>query len=653
MKKIAMLLFCTGLANLQSIYAQKQPLFWNSDLQKIATPNSDRNWIYIQPGLAIEPVSFFITFKQAMNLGNSDEMRLVKTETDHIGFTHYRFHQFYKSLRVISAEFTLHAKAGKLLTANGSMTVGLIQTPGIQKSRETALQQALQYFPAERYAWQSPQLEAEYKAQQHNAAASFKPLGELVWVSTGAEGDQSNPAYYALAYVFDIYSAAMQGKRIFVSAESGVILKAFPLTYTCTATNVTTNFYNVQVFSTRLIPGSNPPSYNLWNDCQTAFVRTRNWNSDLSMAPDFVSGINNDWSAAASAATSHWGTERSYSYFLNTHGRLGWNNANGGVNVYQNALFCSNPPSCTLTNSNNASFSNGFMSIGNRGNANTIDDWNSLDIIAHEFTHGVTESSFANLIYSKESGALNESFSDIFGATCHASIFGLSGNTWLVGFDRKNPANTSISLYIRNMANPNDRSDPDTYLGTNWVSTTTPTDVGGDNWGVHSNSGVQNYMYYLLTSGGSGTNDNGTPFSLIGIGITAAREIAYRALTVGYLFTNSDYAQARTAWVHAAVDLYGECSLQAIETGKAWAAVGLQPPVNNTTINVPCGTYGGSVVSLTKPSVFSLAPGCLMTVLPSNLVQYGARKVILNPGFRAQNGSKFRAYISDCRFAAY
>ncbi|HSN61037.1 MAG TPA: M4 family metallopeptidase, partial [Ferruginibacter sp.] len=184
-----------------------------------------------------------------------------------------------------------------------------------------------------------------------------------------------------------------------------------------------------------------------------------------------------------------------------------------------------------------------------------------------------------------------------------------------------------------------------------WYNTDS-ADGGNDNWGVHTNSGVQNYMYYLLTSGGSGTNDNGTPYSLIGIGIVAARAIAYRALTVGYLFTNSDHAQARTAWVHAAVDLYGECSLQAIETGKAWDAVGLPPPLNNITNNV-CGTYGGSLVSLTKPSIFSLAPGCLMTVIPSSLVQYGARKVILNPGFRAQNGSKFRAYISDCRYAAY
>ena len=158
-------------------------------------------------------------------------------------------------------------------------------------------------------------------------------------------------------------------------------------------------------------------------------------------------------------------------------------------------------------------------------------------------------------------------------------------------------------------------------------------------------------MYYLLVSGGSGTNDNGTPFSLIGIGISAARDIAYNTL-VFYLTSTSQFADARNAWVHAAADLYGQCSLQAIETGKAWAAVGLQPPVINQT-TPECGTFGSSIFTLTNPNIISLAPNCLMTVVPSSLVEFGSNKVIMNPGFRAQNGSHFRAYASDCRYAAY
>ena len=158
-------------------------------------------------------------------------------------------------------------------------------------------------------------------------------------------------------------------------------------------------------------------------------------------------------------------------------------------------------------------------------------------------------------------------------------------------------------------------------------------------------------MYYLLVTGGSGTNDNGIPYSVRAIGIVVARDIAYRVLTA-YLTSSSTFVDARNAWVQAAVDLYGECSFNAIQTGKAWDAVGLSPPtIYQATIY--CGSYGGSLFSVTNPNIYSLAPNCSMTISPASLVQFGANKVILNPGFRAQNGSNFRAYVSDCRFAAY
>lgn len=646
------LLFSTKI-----LYAQKDSLFWNNEMTKIATATSNADWINIKPEVLITSSTFFINEKKALGLGQNDEMRLDKTVTDQIGMTHSHYQQFYKGYKIMYGEFFLHAKQGRLGTANGKMIRGLSKNPVINISKDIALKSAMIFLPAAKYAWQIPQLENGYKEILHDQSATYKPLGELVWICNDENDNFENAAKYELAYMFDIYPASMIGKKIFVSAANGRIIRSFPLSAQCDGTSAATNFYGSQGFSTRLIPGSSPPRWNMWNDCQTAFIHTRQWVTD-STSNEYISSSGNNWSAASSAATSHWATERAYNYFLSIHGRNGWNNANAGVNVFHDALFCYTN-GCVPNSPNNAtmSFSGGVMKVGNAGNSATIDDYNSLDIIAHEFTHAVTASSFGNLIYSKESGALNESFSDIFGVTCYAWLFGLNGNTWKVGFDRKNPNNTAQSLYLRNMSNPNDASagtpSPDTYLSPPlWVSTTTPTDVGNDNWGVHTNSGVQNYMYYLLTAGGSGTNDNGTPFSLIGIGIAAAREIAYRALTVGYIFSTSNYAQARTAWVHAAADLYGQCSLQAIETGKAWNAVGLAPPTN--TGSTPyCGTYGGAVFSVTLPDAFSLAPNCVMTIVPSSLVQFGANRVIINPGFKAQNGSHFRAYVSDCRFASY
>jgi bacillolysin len=653
MKNKLFIVACLSIMVTQYSYAQNERNFWNDEMVRIATPTSNEDWINIKPDIRISATSFFVNEKNALGLSFNDEMRLFKTETDKIGFTHYRYYQYNSGYRILGAEFFLHEKDGRLITANGKMVKGLYKNIVINISANDALQKALLFLPATKYAWEVVQLENNYKQIMHNNTASYKPVAELVWISTDILGDFKNIHSYELSYVYDIYPASMNGKRIFVSAVDGRIIKSLPLSSECDATSAFTNFYGSQGFSTRLIPGSAPARWNLWNDCSSAYVHTRQWLSDAT-SNEYISSAANIWSAIPSAATSHWCTEKAAAYFLGIHGRNGWNGAlfsGAGVDVYQDALFCSTP-GCTPTSPNNASmsFSGGIMKVGNSGNAATIDDWNTVDIIAHEFTHAVTASS-AGLIYQKESGGLNESFSDIFGVTCQAWLFGINSNTWKVGYDRKDPANNTTSLYLRNMANPNDKGDPDTYLGTNWVSTTTPTDVFGDNWGVHSNSGVQNYMYYLLVSGGSGVNDFGTAFSMVGVGIVAARAIGYRALTV-YLTSNASFADARRAWVLAAVDLYGECSFQAIETGKAWNAVGLAPPLSNS-FNAYCGSFGATLVSLTSAGTFSLAPGCNYIVNPASLVQYGANRIEMHPGFRANNGSHFRAYVSDCRFAAH
>ncbi|MBK8685591.1 MAG: M4 family metallopeptidase [Bacteroidetes bacterium] len=108
-----------------------------------------------------------------------------------------------------------------------------------------------------------------------------------------------------------------------------------------------------------------------------------------------------------------------------------------------------------------------------------------------------------------------------------------------------------IHQIFRDMQNPHSKGDPNTYLtDAFWFDTTaTAYDYGG----VHRNSGVQNYMYYLLVTGGSGTNANGLAYSISGIGFAQARLIAYQGLTVGYLNATFNHVEARDAWVHAVV----------------------------------------------------------------------------------------------------
>jgi PKD repeat protein len=194
----------------------------------------------------------------------------------------------------------------------------------------------------------------------------------------------------------------------------------------------------------------------------------------------------------------------------------------------------------------------------------------ALDVCGHEITHGLTDWT-ANLVYSYESGALNESFSDIFGTAIEN--FARPGNwNWKIGEDL-----TTSGFGLRSMQSPNSYGDPDTYKGSMWYS------GSGDNGGVHTNSGVPNYWFYLLTVGGTGTNDLGDAYNIQGLGIYNAGLIAYRALAF-YFTPNTDFASARIGCIQAAKDIFGDCSNEMIQTANAWHAVGVGKKVSASAV---------------------------------------------------------------------
>jgi hypothetical protein len=122
------------------------------------------------------------------------------------------------------------------------------------------------------------------------------------------------------------------------------------------------------------------------------------------------------------------------------------------------------------------------------------------------------------------------------------------------------------------MSNPNQFSDPDTYGGSFWINPNCTPAQSNDYCGVHTNSGVLNYFFYLLVNGGSGTNDVGNAFNVTGIGIIDAAKIMYRMETV-YMTSTTNYAGARTGAIQAATDLFGAGSQQVISTTNAFYAV--------------------------------------------------------------------------------
>lgn len=251
----------------------------------------------------------------------------------------------------------------------------------------------------------------------------------------------------------------------------------------------------------------------------------------------------------------HWASGRSYDYFLEKFERQSYDNDGGRLISYANWV--------EGDKKNNAFWAGTFAAYG-MGDGVVRGSFGSLDVVGHEISHGVTEHA-ANLVYQGESGALNESFSDIFGAAIEFYAEGTENGDWLMGediyFDNR---------AIRSMEKPKEYDDPDTYLGEFWLETDSAFDEGG----VHSNSGVQNYWFYLLTEGGSGENDDGEAYQVTGIGLDDASAIAYRNLT-RYLLPDSRYGHAALYSINAASDLFGSGSDQVASVKDAWEAVGI------------------------------------------------------------------------------
>jgi Zn-dependent metalloprotease len=247
-------------------------------------------------------------------------------------------------------------------------------------------------------------------------------------------------------------------------------------------------------------------------------------------AVDFVDSNNfwNNFNANKDefATDAHWGTEVTYDYLSNVHNRNSIDN--NGFPLVSFVHYDQNYA--------NAFWNGTVMTYGDGNSTSSLSNpLVSLDIVAHEITHGLTDFT-SDLIYANESGALNESFSDIFGTALEFYARPNRAN-WLIGED--------VGGAIRSMVNPNAFGHPDTYEGQSWRQTKgcIPT-ANNDRCGVHSNSGVQNYWFYLLVNGGVGVNDVTDSFNVAGLGITKAEKIAFRNLTV-YLNPSSNHDEAR------------------------------------------------------------------------------------------------------------
>jgi bacillolysin len=308
-----------------------------------------------------------------------------------------------------------------------------------------------------------------------------------------------------------------------------------------------------------------------------------------SRAVDFVDADNN-WTATEYnnsnfdwvAGDAHAGAEATYDYWKNVHGRNSYDNTGAKIKSYVHYG----------RSYENAYWNGSVMTYGD--GASRFRPLTALDVCGHEIGHAVCENT-ANLTYSNESGAMNEGLSDIWGASIEAySVANLgftsSGakpkSTWLIGeeIDKQQAA-------LRSMSDPKSQGQPDYYKGINWYTGT------GDYGGVHTNSGVLNFWYYLVANGKSGTNEKGVAYSVTGQGLDVAAKITFRMEDV-YMVAGSTYAQARTYSIQAATDLYGAGSAPVTAVTNAWNAVGVTTGAAFVANTGTTGTTAANIASL-------------------------------------------------------
>jgi Zn-dependent metalloprotease len=263
------------------------------------------------------------------------------------------------------------------------------------------------------------------------------------------------------------------------------------------------------------------------------------------------------FSGAKAAVSAHYNSIKSFDYYKSKFNR---NSING---VGGNVIGIVNVTESDGTSMENAFWNGEAMFYGNGGSV-LKSLARGLDVGGHEMTHGVVEKT-ANLVYQDESGALNESFADIFGQMIDGDL-----NDWKIGEDVMQSGG-GLPSALRNMQDPhNGQASNSPFYQPNHTSE--QFSGSADNGGVHINSGITNRAYYLFATNAA-------------VGIAKAEQVYYKALK-DYLVKSSKFVDCRIAVIQAATDLYG--ATVATAAADAFTAVGIGG-------STPSGNYLGQL----------------------------------------------------------
>jgi bacillolysin len=540
--------------------------------EKILDRNGSPNFIeFSTKGKVLTTNESKASLNQMLSLSSDEQMLKTKTENDQHGFTHEKFQQYYKGIKVEHGEYIIHSRNGIVESMGGSRKLinNVNTTPTL--SANNAISKAKNFINASKYMDEN----------------EFGSAVELVIIEH-SYGKSLNSDYKpVLAYKVDVYAAEPLSRHyIYVHAQTGEIVSIDAIIKTVAATGTAaTRYSGTKSIST----DSYNSSYRLRDVTRGNGIYTYNCKTGTSYtsAVDFTD-VDNNWTAAEynntakdnGALDAHWAGMVTYDYFKNKHAFNSFDGNNALMKTYVH-----------YSKSYDNAFWNG--SVFTFGDGSSFDILTSLDVFGHEFGHAVCQYT-ANLTYANESGALNEAFSDIWGCMIEYT-YAPEKQTWQMGED--------IGSALRSLSNPNSKGLPDTYMGTNWYPLASSPSQSNDYGGVHYNNGPFCYWFYLISVGGSGTNDKGNAFNVTAIGIDKAEKIAFR-IEKNYMTASSNYANARTYAIQAAKDLYGAGSQEEISVTNAMYAIGVgaayasstdtqapTAPTNLTSANITQSTF--------------------------------------------------------------
>lgn len=484
--------------------------------------------------------------KAVSGLKNPREtFKVSEIRTDELGFTHIKTIQQYKGIEIYGSESVLHIGDGKeRFTGSFRQPAGNTAT-----TPETDLSTAISTVISD---LKTITVYRELSSKEREILDYTAPVSSLLLYEK-TEND------YRLVWAVTVRPNFIEEWKYFVDAVTGEIIHKFNNTNSDGPATATATDLNgiLRSLGTYLEAGT----YYLLNMAETMYVPLTgegiiltldaNGTSTSNLDYKYVTSSNNTW-PQQSAVSAHYNATQAYRYFMTTHGRNSINGKGGNIISFVNVADDDG------TSMENA-FWNGKAVFYGNGGSSFSPLAGALDVAAHELGHGVV-SSTANLEYYGQSGAINESYADIFGAM-------VDRNDWLIGEDITKTS-FSPSGALRNMADPHNRG---TSISQPYWQPKTVSEMylgSQDNAGVHINSGIVNYAYYLYATA---------------VTREKAEKVFYRALE-NYLTTTSKFIDLRIAVTQAASDLYGSSSPETVKAGDAFTAVGIQEqqPVEKT-----------------------------------------------------------------------